>query len=378
MKKIALITWKFHNYGTVLQAFATNYYLNQISNIQCDLIDYDLKKTNLDIPRTISPMKMVHKLKKRLELEIEKEKLKHITLQWAQAIEEREQKFEMFIKMIPKTEKMNKEKLYSLNELYDIFICGSDQIWNPKFFDGRYMLDFVQDNKVKIAFSPSFGTINIPIKIEKLYKEKLLRLDAISVREDIGCELVQKLVHKKVYHLCDPTLLLTSEEWIRAFQLKIQSEEYILCYVLSNNKWYRDMIINVQNYLKLPIKIIGVKEISYTIDRTEVIHPGPIGFVQYIANARFVITDSFHGMLFATNFNRPYIVLQRFLEKSVGSENSRLKSFMKAANLEGRYYTHIENIHSECFESLNNKQIQYIKMLREESIKYLLRNIDTN
>lgn len=376
MKKIALITWKFHNYGTVLQAFATTYYLNQIPNVQCDLIDYDLNKENLDIPKEFSPLKIVFKIRKRLGIVGEKRKLRRLTTHWLREIDDRENKFEEFIKLIPQTEKMNKDSLYNLNLDYDVFICGSDQIWNPNFLDGRYMLDFVGDDKMKIAFSPSFGTTYIPERIKKIYRQKLLKLDAIAVREDVGCKIVYELTQRRALHLCDPTLLLSSQDWIKAFQLKIQQEQYILCYFLSNNKWYLDMIRKVQEYLKLPIKIIGVKELSYIVDGAEVIHPGPIEFVQTIANANFIITDSFHGMLFSTNFNRHYMVLQRFLEKSNGSENSRLTSFMKAAKLEKRYYSHVDKLRPECFEPLTQNQMHYLEMLRKESIQYLHRYID--
>ena len=377
MKKIALITWKFHNYGTVLQAFATSYFLNQVLNVKCDLVNYDLNKINLDIPQRFSPLKIINKIKKRTWLEFDKLRFNHIVIPWSEEIQKRENKFETFIKNIPQTEKMGKSSLNKLNDDYEIFICGSDQIWNPKFFDGSYMLDFVNSDKKKIAFSPSFGTTHIPPELENLYKERLLNLDSISVREDTGCEIVYKLTKRKAMHLCDPTLLLSRNDWINAFQLKVQSQEYILCYFLSNNIWYKDMLLKIKECLNLPIKIIGVKELSYKIENTQIIHPGPIEFVQYIANAKFVVTDSFHGMLFSTNFNIPYIVLQRFSEKSNESENSRLKSFMKLAKLEKRYYTYATELNSECFDLLSESQICYIESLREASIKYLKDNIIT-
>lgn len=375
MKKVALITWKFHNYGTVLQAFATNYFLNQMVCIPCDLIDYDLDKKNLDIPKKYSIFEIAHKISNRLKIGKENRTLRRYTTQWGAEIESRESRFQEFIDKIPQTSKMQKESLYHLNADYDVFICGSDQIWNPKFFDGRYMLDFVSDDKIKIAFSPSFGTTNIPNSLKELYKKKLSRLDAISVREDVGCKIVQNLIHKNASHLCDPTLLLSAKDWERALQFRSQQGKYILCYFLSDNEWYLDMVKKVQNYLNLPIRIIGVKRMSYTFKNSEIIHPGPNEFVQVIANANFVITDSFHGMLFSTNFNRKYMVLQRFSEKMSGSENSRLISFMKATKLDKRYYSSVEDLRQECFESLAPEQIEYIENIRKKSAQYLLQYI---
>ena len=135
------------------------------------------------------------------------------------------------------------------------------------------------------------------------------------------------------------------------------------------------MVKKVQEYLNMPIRIIGVKWLSYTFENSEIIHPGPVEFVQAIANASFVITDSFHGMLFSTNFNRKYMVLQRFSEKMRCSENGRLISFMRAAKLEKRYYTKAEDLRLECFENLDSKQMDYIKNIRRNSIQYLLRYI---
>ena len=375
MKKVALITWKFHNYGTVLQAFATNYFFNQMVYIPCDLINYDLDKKNLDIPKKYSIFEIIHKIYNRLRIWNQNRTLRHYTTQWVSEIESRESCFRAFIDKIPQTPKMKKESLYSLNSDYDLFICGSDQIWNPNFFDGSYMLDFVSNNKIKIAFSPSFGTTDIPNKLRDVYRIKLSRLDAISVREDVGCEIVQELVHKKALHLCDPTLLLSAKDWERALQFSAQEEQYILCYFLGDNKWYLDMVKKVQEYLNMPIRIIGVKWLSYTFENSEIIHPGPVEFVQAIANASFVITDSIHGMLFSTNFNRKYMVLQRFSEKMRCSENGRLISFMRAAKLEKRYYTKAEDLRLECFENLDSKQMDYIKNIRRNSIQYLLRYI---
>ena len=375
MKKVALITWKFHNYGTVLQAFATNYFFNQMACIPCDLIDYDLDKKNLDIPKKHSIFETAHKINNRLKIWNENRTLRHYTTQWVSEIESRESSFRAFIDKIPQTSKMQKENLYSLNSDYDVFICGSDQIWNPKFFDGCYMLDFVSNDKTKIAFSPSFGTTDIPNNLRELYRIKLSRLDAISVREDVGCKIVQDLVHKNALHSCDPTLLLSAKDWERALQFSAKQEQYILCYFLSDNEWYLDMVKKVQEYLKLPIRMIGVKQMSYTFKNSKIIHPGPAEFVQAIADASFVITDSFHGMLFSTNFNRKYMVLQRFSEKMSGSENSRLISFMKAANLDKRYYSNVEDLRSECFVSLDSKQIEYIENIRKKSVQYLLQHI---
>lgn len=375
MKRIAVMTWKFHNYGTALQAYALNHFLNTLPNIKCELIDYELEKCNLDIPPDYSICNFLKRVSNRLILNYRDIVLHIESNNWKCEIAEKQKKFSEFIKQIPQTKHYNKAELNELCSHYDIFICGSDQIWNPKFYDKSYFLDFVNNCAKKIAYAPSFGSAYIPEKLIPSYQKHLASFDAISIREKSGCELTRELTNKNVSYVADPTLLLTSREWKNNFKIQPENKKYILCYFLGENRWYLDIVKRISDLLNIEVMVVGTKGISYQIKNSTVVHPGPIDFVKYLANASFVITDSYHGMLFSVNFNRPFIVLQRFFENNTSSENERLISFMDIWGLQERYYKKNDVINLSCMDILSENIVKKISKFRSKSIEFLVQNI---
>lgn len=130
-----------------------------------------------------------------------------------------------------------------LNDRYDYFIAGSDQIWNPYYVNLKNeFLQFADRNK-RIAYAASFGVSQIkPDKINEV-KKGLEGIDFISVREQAGAKIVKELTGKEVPVLVDPTLLLTAEEWEKVMERPTwyRDEKYILTYFLS------DIPVKVQN-----------------------------------------------------------------------------------------------------------------------------------
>ena len=116
-----------------------------------------------------------------------------------------------------------------MNSQYEAFICGSDQIWNPYYFDKSYFLDFVNSENKKIAFAPSMGGCSIPYRLRNTYKRLMSGFNYLSARENEACALVSALTGKKCEHIADPTFLLSAEEWIKALEVrKDSSKRYIL------------------------------------------------------------------------------------------------------------------------------------------------------
>lgn len=325
MKNIAVITWKFNNYGTILQAFALNYHLNQAGkNANCRLINYELEKKNLDIPfRYFSaslPHKLILKVQKLFKSFMEKDDT--IT----EEVSKCRSLFEKFKDQIPQTRPISKCELKELNDDFDIFICGSDQIWNPNYFDKSYLLDFVSSGK-KIAYAPSFGGQRIPFRLRNDYKKSLKSFDCLSTREQSSCKLVEKITNKKCSHVVDPTLLLNKKQWIEALNIKDNiQDKYILCYFLSDNSWYAKAVLQIKEHLKLPVIFITP---SRKVVDGKVIYPGPKEFVQLINNAEYIITDSFHGTVFSVIMEKQFVTLKRFSDKNGNNENLRLISFLK-------------------------------------------------
>jgi len=228
------------------------------------------------------------------------------------------------------TGEFNPEKLP-----HDIVIVGSDQIWNPIHETSKFFLltDFPERIK-KIAYAASIGTDEF-IKSEVGYfSAALKRFAAISVREKSAVGVCENMLAQKATLVCDPTLLHTKEQWINLLGLRIKSRptEDLVIYLVTpdyKSKW-RDIIRVAkesgrkvhffafqwsqwmpQFSLRHPFKGFA-QLISSATKRLLMFLAGvrlhlsatPTEFVQYIANSSGLLTDSFHGMMFATIFEK--------------------------------------------------------------------------
>lgn len=340
MKKVAVLTWKLHNYGTALQAYALNRYLKE-KNIDCYLVNYSLEYKNLSRVNKLTIRTIVCKLKNRVLHKLKKSRLQKYNKKHFDDIKLSETRFNAFYDSIPHIgfKIIEKKSLWdALKECYAV-ICGSDQIWSPKYLDTSYYLDFVHDNVKKIAYAPSIAVKNYTIPEVELIKPLLERFDSISVREEDGRLLLKDLGFEKVYVVADPTLLLSKEIWNGDFGEceNIPSNDYILIYLLSDNKWYQNTINAILDaFPNFSIVIIPKTVGAYNLGGELRCDAGPIEFVHLIKNAQYVITDSYHGMCLAIKFEINFTILQRFDEKKPGAENSRVESLLSILSLENR------------------------------------------
>lgn len=300
--KIALITihWA-NNYGAALQVFASKRYLSRYGCVS--VIDYRSKFTSkgmqlvrfgfrvrdiFRIGKDILRMRPRYRvIRKFLDFN-----LKHLNATFqVKAADD----FDIIAKQ------------------YDVFVSGSDQIWNPDIvsetgsIDTRYFLDFAKGKK--IAYASSMG--NYRYSGEKL-KELIRHLnsyDAIAVREKDTADYLTALLGRPVAHVLDPTLLLEKQEWLKCFPVvKKIDRPFILVYALKKDDLLRRAVSEVSTILGLKIYAIDQDPIiNYSCD-CHLMDAGPDEFVQLFSQASFVITNSFHGTAFAVNFNIPFLV----------------------------------------------------------------------
>ncbi len=271
---------------------------------------------------------------------------------------------------------------YSLKELNsnppkaDIYVTGSDQVWNPYFAKGDlgFLLGFINDGN-KIAFSASFAQKNIDIEFKESFKPYLQEYSSISLRENNGVPLIKELTGKDVKVTLDPTLLLNSQQW-DAIKTERHSDKYILLYLLDYAFDPKPDIIQAANYYSTKFGL-KVKFIGHIIDckETEMFEKiriyGPIEFINLVSNAEMVITSSFHGTSFAINYLKPLIAYvstnqsddrQTSLLDSVGASSSIIKI--------GQDYTAINPFYNK--EEVNKKLISE----RKKSILWLNSALD--
>lgn len=360
-KKIAIMTWyKYKNFGTALQASAI-YHIIESLGYNTTLIQYE-HKGNIN---EMSIKSFAKALPKKI---IQAFNGVYIS-------DERDMLYSEYLyKRVTETKKcVCYSELYDLNEFYDAFVCGSDQIWSPLGFDDKYFLSFVYDKRKMIAYAPSIGTPNIenPIIREKM-ADLISQFSKLSVRESQGVKIIQELVGKEAKNVLDPTLLLTSTEWdIFADTDKTNRIDapYILCYFLGDDRKYLKYVKKLSKTTKLPFYIIPITRKQKEEGHAVPFEVGPSEFVSLIKNAKYVCTDSFHGMAFSINYHIPFFAFKRFANNSCENQNSRIFSLLKLLKLEDR-----------IVDKFNNKNMltcsfvyadKLLNEQRELSIKFL-------
>jgi hypothetical protein len=237
-----------------------------------------------------------------------------------------------FRKYMSYSEHVKKEDMSAVSDKYDIYITGSDQVWSYKLtnFDTTYLLDFVAEGKKKCSYAASMGEHMPPKKYQKTYRKWLSKFDEILMREEYGADVVEELIGKRPECACDPTLLLTREEWDEVLTEPKRKDKYILVYQLGINKEIVDFVKRLKKKTGLkvvyvPFPLVGLLKCSMKLTI------GPAKWIGYFKNAEYVVTDSFHGVVFSLLFNR------KFFTKIDGHHvNKRVEQLLTKLNLMDR------------------------------------------
>lgn len=259
-------------------------------------------------------------------------------------------------------------KTDSINSL-DYIIYGSDQIWRGRLTgdDLFYWGEYNNTDVKKISYAASAGLID-----ESVDKniELLKSFSSISVREnDLRDFLVSKGIDAQIS--IDPTLLLDKDRWSQILPIKsIHNKPYILVYSMRNRKKVRNVAEIISKKENIPVKEIFNNNISWR----EVLEPynsgDPIDFLSLIKSAAYVVTDSFHGTAFAVIFNKQFVTV----ELNDGHDN-RARSLLSSIGIADRMSEDGSNYELVIDYSKVNFKINNLK---EESIKYLKRALNSN
>ena len=229
------------------------------------------------------------------------------------------------------------ERVASSDDYYK-FICGSDQVWatTTLYPDPMMYLRFAPLNK-RIAYAPSFGRDYVPSYNRKTIKSYIKDIDCLSIREDVGKKLIKELTGRDVPVVADPTLLLCPEEWdsLKA-NIKLP-ENYVLCYFLDEPS--DEVKAAIYKYVRdnnKTIVALGHFECN-DLPQDIVMHPaaGPGEFLTITSNADMVITDSYHGMLFAINYHKKFWSVERAYSQY--DQSSRQMTVLSRLGLDERY-----------------------------------------
>jgi hypothetical protein len=248
----------------------------------------------------------------------------------------RKKKFDLFSKRFiqetKKNYKTNKDLQKDLPNA-EAYICGSDQIWNSFFQNGKdpaFYLNFVPDDKKKISYAASFAIDEIEDNLKEFVKENVQRLDAVSVRENSGKKILNNLNIQEVTQVLDPVFLLEKKEWDALIVEKIENN-YILVYDFDSNPKIKEIALHLKN--KYGWRIITLnKNIKYA-DKNYFLK-GPQEFLSLVKNANFVFANSFHAVAFSIIFKKNFLVFNR-----MAKINTRMRDLLNLFNLDKRLVT---------------------------------------
>ena len=338
--KISIITMhNYPNYGSVLQAFATQEKLKEYAD-EVEIIDYS--GGNSTVGRS---------LKEYIKLGLHGNPAKALA-----ALPYRLRKravFGGFAKrnMNLTARRYTKDEDFAEFPLHDgYYFTGSDQVWNPFFEENMpFFLNFVPESKKKVAFAISFGTyreeqIN-PGEADKIIKY-VQQYNHISVREERGLKLVrEQLGYENAVQLVDPTLAMPPEFWKKLAPRSKINGAYILLYKLGNEQAFEGYASEVSKRTGLPLIRLCSKSFHQQISGIgkKLMLPRVFQFITLIDNAKYVITDSFHGTAFSMMLNTDVIVYREEYD------GGRISGFLRMLGHEQR---HVKN--SKDFSILDN------------------------
>lgn len=323
MKKAMLVTlYGNYNYGNKLQNYAVYKIISQLGIEVLNVKNQRMLNYNRNF--FFSYIKFLLS-----NIKISYSQIKNIGFKYYNI---RKRNFKTFSLMIPTSKKYFNYKSLKKWDIYDYYIVGSDQVWNPYMSLDDLSLFKKFKNGKKIALSASFAVPYLTADIEKRISEDLNDFYRISVRESNGVEICKKIMKKDVnlQTLVDPTMMITREEWEKVLKKpEIDfdfSRKYILLAFLG--KTDTKVIERILGYAR--------KNNYYVIDIYEKnsiwSSCGPSEFLFLEKNASMICTDSFHSTVFALIFKTPFTVFDRLGTKE--NMNSRIDTLLKMFHLE--------------------------------------------
>lgn len=332
MKVILTTVFSAFNYGSSLQALAGKRIIEK-TGYECELV----KLKSLIKGRDVRIGKLMTILFRSIFLN-KKNSLKTYNNSYNKTlVEGTECKFFNFTDTYLKPQEVTYGELKRMAEESIACFSGSDQIWNSStlYVDPLYYLRFAPQYK-RVALSPSFGRDFIADYNKEKMRKWIIDYPYLSVREDSGVKLIKELTGRDAMHLLDPTLIINSEEWKSILCIEDKPNDYILAYFLDEPSDYAKKCLKKLKE-KLDCKILAIPyKFEYMDYSDSIIAAGPKEFVELVANAKVVCTDSFHGTVFAINMHTPFFTYEREYG-SANKQSERVLSILRKVDMLDRY-----------------------------------------
>ena len=368
--KIGIITIQKSqlNYGACLQCYAL-FKRIKTDYGHCEVID--LLRPML--PGYVASSKFSGEMDRRKRYRIIINRIKYL-IKRSHNQKLRDQRFAEFSKLIDYSKKYRSvNSLYKNPPVYDLYITGSDQVWNPNlpYINEPYFLTFVQKNK-KISYASSFGIDAIPSELQSKYAEWLGEYSAISTRESSGAAIIKDITGKDVQVVLDPVFLLNKHEW-QSLERPIEGVEpgsYVFFYMLHKDS---DALEKASQVAKARNKrfLYSISQIGSmpSVYGEHIEQAGPAEWLWLIDHADTFVTTSFHGSAFGLIFGKPLVIL---MKKGVKT-NTRIENLSKLFNISDHIYevNKKDDFSNQDFLVDNNSIKSILEKEVAESLGYL-------
>jgi hypothetical protein len=330
--KLAGLTWWRNNYGSILQAYALQHELNSFPDIQYEIINqYGKKITSAD--NFISKLKSLG-VRKTLNRAFWKYGFKQVR--------SRSNAIQQFVdqNLYVSKQQFNEETIHNTNKIYDGFVCGSDQVWNPTLtsLSGMYWLTFADKEKLKFAYAPSIGVDYLTKEERNQIFNNLQSFKGISCREESGTNLLNTIVDGRCCTVLDPTLLVNRILWDEICSERKYPEPYIFVYMLRGTKKQRKLVEKYAKEKKLKIVAMPFLETEHIVwydlkfGDYKMWDADPTDFISVIKHAECVFTDSFHSSVFSCIYHIPFY----FFPKIGIAQMGRIAGLQQLLNIPSR------------------------------------------
>lgn len=344
MKVLFITLHSINNPGSALQAFALNRFL-QKNGIENEIIDYR------------PPYSKVGRRKFRAIIS---------SILFFPSFISSNRKYSRFMKQnMTLTEKTYRKysSLLSNPPQADVYMTGSDQLWNTFYDCGRddsYYLRFVAKGK-KVAYSTSVGKSDISDNELSFIIERIKDFEMLSLREKSTCELFQSVLNKPVRWVCDPVLLLPASDY-DGFQTSLCKEKYAVVYLSEKSDLLEQVIARVREELGLSIIQAGGLVKRCSCDKL-ISAVGPEDFISLIKNAELVISSSFHATAFSL------LLHKNFISILPGGNGERIISILELSHLKNKIVNSIADydaaITAPDYKSVDELMCPFIKQSQE-------------
>lgn len=341
------------NYGAALQCFSLNRFLRE-AGYDCSVIRYDCAAVRYrEMPQYFFKTKDLKKMVKGM-------------LSFPYKVKKKKNFDAFFHAHIPHSDQSyNRQNIENANQVFDTFLFGSDQIWNPVVTksDLTFYADFAGEDKRKVAYAASFGDSYAQTYYSEEMRAGISRFHAISVREKKGADFVRTLTGKNCTPVCDPVFLTDRQTWCDMQKTVPTKKKYVLVYFIHYD-YNRTMakakefakeqgydVIYINNTYKLEKGVINYRSL------------GPQEFLYLINHAEAVVTGSFHGLCFSLIFRK------RVFFEMPKTGTSRLSELATLVGLQDKT---VDNLNTEM--PFNYEKVSHALKPMIEGSKAFLKN----